>query len=78
MQGNAKVVDTQGQWHKLLLMVMLKYGYSEVEITEEDVALIEQEDMAILSDYRGGRLVIRALKSSEATQLLESCNGVSH
>lgn len=58
-------------WHKVVAMLMVRYGLTEFEITPEAAVRLAHEidGKTVVADARGGRLVIRLLSTEEALRL---------
>lgn len=69
----------EGQWYKLLAILMLRYGLTEFEVTIENVDKMAAflEDGAIVADCRGGGLMVRLVPMAEALKLAGTPGGTA-
>lgn len=71
--------QADGQWHKLLAVVMLKQGLKKVELTIEDVKRVAAGNVNIVLDARGeaqsGKMTIRIVDDQEAERLAAEAGG---
>lgn len=82
MAGNPNHLVTralEAEWHKLLAIVLLEQGLTEIEITTEMIEHFMQAypDGAVLADARGGRLVLRLVSAQEAERLARQEGGLA-
>lgn len=68
--GPSIVDEADGNWHKILAIVMLTLGHDYIEITAEDInALAKSSEMqcVVLDHMEGGTImVVQILPESEA------------
>ena len=50
--NNAAVTQANGQWHKLLALVMVKLGLTEITVTVNDVEKLTKGNVTIVLDAR--------------------------
>lgn len=63
-------------WHKVAAILMLKSNQTAVEITETDIAMLGDNEKAVVADCRGGKFVIRVIGMAEATALAREEGGL--
>lgn len=65
--------DLDGQWHKILAIVMKKLSITHIEITCEEIDRIASElgDAAVLADVRGGDVLRLDLMSRAQAEKIQ-------
>lgn len=65
------------QWHKVVALLMVDYGITEFEITEDMLrAFAHLGGGAVVADARGGRFVVRLVDNAEAERLARKEGGL--
>jgi hypothetical protein len=67
---------THDQWHKIVGVLMLKFGVTDVEIESDDVVRLGDNEKAVVADCRGGRFIIRVVGMDEARKLAHREGGL--
>lgn len=67
---------THDNWHKIVGVLMLKFGYTDVEILSEDVRRLGDMEKCVVADCRGGRFVIRVMDIKEGEKLARKEGGL--
>lgn len=65
------------EWHKLCAVLMLEFGVTEIEITST-MLLAFPDDISIVADLRGGKMVLRLVNQDEAAKLVARAGGQAH
>lgn len=66
--------EMHDNWHKIVALIMRKFGVSEVEIGLEDIS---GEGMAVVADTRKNDvLIIRLITMKEAEKLAKEVGGL--
>ena len=63
-------------WHKIVGVMMLKFGVTDVEILPEDVMLLGDNDKCVVADCRGDRFVIRVMSMAEGERIARNEGGL--
>lgn len=64
-------------WHKVVALLMVDFGITEFEITEEMLKGFEHlGGGAVVADARGGRFVVRLVDWAEAERLARKEGGL--
>jgi hypothetical protein len=74
------VRELSDQWYKICAALMLKFGKTEIQITEHDLKRLSDSDKAnIVADTRGDRfLTLRLVSDDEAIRLAKKEGGLPH
>lgn len=67
---------THDNWHKIVGVLMLKFGVADVEILSEDVLRLGHNDKCVVADCRNGRFVIRVMSMAEGEKLARKEGGL--
>jgi hypothetical protein len=67
---------THDNWHKIVGVIMLKFGVTDVEIESDDVLRLGDNEKAVVADCRGGRFIIRVVGMDEARKLARKEGGL--
>lgn len=67
---NPVTQQMDGNWHKLVLMLMLEMGVTEFEVTTDRIdKMVAGQYQAVVADARGDRFVLRAVTMDQARQM---------
>lgn len=67
---NPVTQQMDGNWHKLVLMLMLEMGVTEFEVTTERIdKMVASPYQAVVADARGGRFVLRAVTMEQGQRM---------
>jgi hypothetical protein len=70
-------VEIREQWHKLLAVLMHKFGLTEVEITVDDLLTLEKSGlMNITAHPKGDVITLRLVSDAEAARLAREEGGL--
>lgn len=64
-------------WHKIVGIIMAKLGHDALEITEEDLALLGDNEKCVVADCRGGKFVVRLMSMEEGKKLARQEGGLA-
>ena len=65
--------EMREQWHKIVAVLLVKFGKSEIEITEKDIeALTSGGEKAVVADTRNNKFVIRLVSMEEGAMLAKA------
>jgi len=67
---------THDNWHKIVGVLMLKFGLTDVEILSEDVLRLGDNEKCVVADCRGGKFVIRVMDMAEGEKLARREGGL--
>lgn len=67
---------TRDNWHKIVGVLMLKFGVTDVEIEIDDVLRMGDNEKAVVADCRGGRFIIRVMDNKQAVALARKEGGL--
>jgi len=62
---------TNGQWHKIAALMMIKEGKTEMMITEEDIKNMDP-DTCITVIGRPDGILVKVMKVAEAIELMQA------
>lgn len=63
--------EVRDHWHKIVAVLMTKFGVTDVEILEEDVAKLAGNNRAVVVDCRNGKFFIRMMSMEQGRELLQ-------
>lgn len=64
------------QWHKIVALLMQKYGTREVTFTEADVEQLGREDCGVVFHAKQHEIVIRLVTMAEGERLARESGGL--
>jgi hypothetical protein len=74
--NNPALMQMHDSWHKFVVILMMRYGLTEFEVTLDDVRGMADADNAVMLDARNQRLVLRLVSNEEAARLARKEGGL--
>lgn len=68
--------EVHDHWHKVVGILMMKLGKTELEITDSDISALGDNERAVVADCRGGKFVVRLVTMKEGAKLAREAGGL--